>query len=124
MPRTPRVSRRVHTAGDGDRRGAIYQVLGRQLANDLTPVESRWEKIAVSGFVTKPTATRGNRSLQFFFVNGRFVKSQMLSAALEEAYRNQIMKGKFPGCVLHVTLPKNARSCPTPSSAIACSRSS
>lgn len=51
---------------------------------------------------------RGSRSMQVFFVNGRFIKSQLLTAALEEGYRNQIMKGKFPGCVLSVTLPVTA----------------
>ena len=98
----------LHTAGDGDRKGAIYQVLGRQLANDMTPVESRWEKISISGYVTKPTATRGNRSLQFFFVNGRYIKSRTLCAALEEAYKNQMMVGRFPACVLNISLPVEA----------------
>ena len=98
----------LHTAGDGDRHAAIYQVLGRQLANDMTPVESRWEKISISGYVTKPTATRGNRSLQFFFVNGRYIKSRTLCAALEEAYKNQMMTGRYPACVLHITLPVEA----------------
>ena len=98
----------LHTAGDGDEKGAIYQVLGRQLVNEMVPVESSWEKIAVSGFVTKPTATRGSRSFQYFFVNGRFIKSRTLSAALEEAYKNQMMTGRFPACVLHITLPVQA----------------
>ena len=74
----------------------------------MVPVESRWEKISVSGFVTKPTATRGNRSFQYFFVNGRFIKSRTLSAAVEEAYKNQIMAGRFPACVLEIELPVQA----------------
>ena len=71
-------------------------------------MESQWEKISISGYVTKPTATRGNRSLQFFFVNGRYIKSRTLCAALEEAYKNQMMVGRFPACVLHITLPVEA----------------
>jgi len=98
----------LHTAGDGDELAAVYTVLGRQTANDMVAVDSRWDKIAVRGFVTKPTATRGTRANQFFFVNGRFVKSKLLTAALEEAYRNQIMTGRFPACVLHLTLPVQA----------------
>ena len=62
----------------------------------------------MAGFVTAPLMGRGSRSMQVFFVNGRFIKSQLLTAALEEGYRNQIMKGKFPGCVLSVTLPVTA----------------
>lgn len=95
----------LHTAGDGELLGAIYQVLGRQTAGELLEVKSRWERISITGYVTKPTATRANRTYQQFFVNGRFIKSRLLSAALEEAYRNQIMAGRFPACVLHITIP-------------------
>ena len=98
----------LHTAGDGDRMAAVYCIFGRDLANNLLTVDGTWEKIRVRGFVTRPTATRGNRSWQNFFVNGRFVKSKMLAAALEEAYKNQIMVGRFPACVLEVTLPVQA----------------
>ena len=71
-------------------------------------MEGRGDGVSVSGFVTKPLMGRGSRSMQTFFVNGRYIKSQLLTAALEEGYRNQIMKGKFPGCVLSVTLPVTA----------------
>lgn len=98
----------LHTAGDGTLFGAVYSVLGRQLANEMTEVSSRWEKISVSGFVSKPAATRGNRARQQFFINGRFVRSALLSSALEEAYRNQLLPGRFPACVLHVTMPPQA----------------
>ena len=95
----------LSTPGDGSLESAVYCVFGRQFARDLTPVESRWEKYAIRGFVTKPTASRGNRSSQHFFVNGRPVKSRLLSAALEQAYQNQIMSGRFPGCVLQLDIP-------------------
>ncbi|MCQ2421320.1 MAG: DNA mismatch repair endonuclease MutL [Clostridia bacterium] len=96
------------TSGDGDRMAAIYVLFGRELANGMVAVNGHWEKIHVRGFVTKPTATRGNRTYQQFFVNGRFVKSRMLSTALEESYKNQIMVGRFPACVLEVELPAEA----------------
>ncbi len=98
----------LHTAGDGSLHSAIYTVLGRQLANDMVEVKSTWEKITVSGFVTRPTCTRGSRSAQQFYVNGRFIKSKLLTAALEQAYKNQIMTGRFPSCVLQITLPVQA----------------
>ncbi|MBQ5748987.1 MAG: DNA mismatch repair endonuclease MutL, partial [Oscillospiraceae bacterium] len=94
----------LHTAGDGSLYTAIYTVLGRQLANDMVEVKSTWEKISVLGYVTKPTCTRGSRSAQQFYVNGRFIKSKLLTAALEQAYKNQIMTGRFPSCVLQITL--------------------
>ena len=97
-----------HTDGRGDRLAAVYSVFGRDLANSLLPVSSTWEKTQVGGFVTKQTATRGNRAMQMFFVNGRFVRSKLLSSALEEAYRNQIAAGRFPACVLEVRLPVGA----------------
>ena len=98
----------LHTPGDGKLESAVYAALGRDFARSLVPVEGRGGEAAVTGFVTKPLMGRGSRSMQVFFVNGRFIKSQLLTAALEEGYRNQIMKGKFPGCVLSVTLPVTA----------------
>ena len=95
----------LQTPGDGALLSAVYSVLGRQTAQELVAVESRWEKLSLSGFVTRPTATRGTRSYQIFFVNGRYIKSKTLTAALEEAYRNQIMVGRFPACVLNITMP-------------------
>ena len=97
----------LHTSGDGQLLGAVYAVLGRQTAKDMIAVDSHWEKTALTGFVTKPAATRGNRSGQLFFVNGRFVRSKTLMAALEEAYRNRMMVGRFPACVLHLHIPEH-----------------
>ena len=96
------------TPGDGKLQSAVYAALGRDFARGLVPVSGSGGDISVSGFVTAPLMGRGSRSMQVFFVNGRFIKSQLLTAALEEGYRNQIMKGKFPGCVLSVTLPVTA----------------
>ena len=98
----------LKTAGNGDLLGTVYQVYGRQLAVDMVPVESKWDALTLSGFVTKPTATRGNRSYQQFFVNGRPVRSKLMTAALEEAYANQMMTGRYPSCVLILTLPVGA----------------
>ena len=98
----------LHTDGQGDRMAAVYAIYGRELANNMLPVDGSWEKLRVRGFVTKPTATRGNRAWQSFFVNNRYIKSRLLSAALEEAYRNQIMVGRFPACVLEIDMPVQA----------------
>ena len=98
----------LHTPGDGKLASAVYAALGRDFAKSLVEVEGRGGDIAVHGFVTRPLMGRGSRGMQTFFVNGRFIKSQLLTAAVEEGYRNQIMKGKFPGCVLFVTLPVTA----------------
>ncbi len=97
----------ISTPGNGGLQAAVYCVYGRECAR-MVPVESRWESYSLTGYVTKPTDARPSRSLQTFFVNNRPVKSRLLISALEEAYRNQIMVGKFPACVLHLTLPANA----------------
>ena len=96
----------LSTPGNGGLEAAVYCVYGRECAR-MVKVESRWEQYSLSGFVSKPTDSRPSRSLQTFFVNNRPVKSKLLIAAFEEAYRNQIMVGKFPACVLHLTLPAN-----------------
>ena len=98
----------LHTPGDGKLESAVYAALGREFARTLVPVDGRGGDITVRGFVTAPVNGRGSRSMQVFFVNGRFIKSQLLTAALEEGYRNQLLKGRFPGCVLEVTLPVTA----------------
>ena len=98
----------LQTSGDGERLAAIYTVFGRELAKNMLAVNSTWEKFHVTGYITKPTATRGNRALQYFFLNGRFIRSRLLSAALEEAYRNQMMTGRFPACVLELQMPLEA----------------
>ena len=96
----------LNTPGTGKLEDAVYCVYGKECAR-MAKVESRWEQYSLSGFVSKPTDARPSRALQTFFVNGRPVKSRLLISALEEAYRNQIMVGKFPACVLHLNLPAN-----------------
>ena len=96
------------TPGDGKLQSALYAVLGRDLALGFTPVKGSGEDMTVTGFVSLPTCCRGTRGYQHFFVNGRYVKSRTMMAALEEAYANQKMVGKFPGCVLHLTTRLNA----------------
>ena len=95
------------TPGDGALRSAIYASLGREFTLSLLEVKGTDGDMGVTGFVTSPLASRGTRGMQTFFVNGRLVKSQLLTAALEEAYANRMMKGKFPGCVLLVELPRD-----------------
>ena len=97
----------LQTPGTGDLGAAVYCVYGRDSAKFIS-FDSKWEGYRVHGFVSKPTDARPSRSLQTFFVNNRPVKSRLLIQALEEAYRNQIMAGKFPACVLHLTIPANA----------------
>ena len=95
------------TPGDGALRSAIYASLGREFTLSLLEVKGADGELRVTGFISSPLAARGTRGMQTFFVNGRLVKSQLLTAALEEAYANRMMKGKFPGCVLLVELPRD-----------------
>ena len=90
------------SSGDGEYYSAVYAVFGKQFAAGLIPVENIYQNTAVTGYVSSPLFTRANRSMQNFFVNGRSVKSPLCCAALEEAFRNTIMVGKFPSCVLCV----------------------
>ncbi len=96
------------TPGDGQLKSAVYAVLGRELALGFREVKSTGEDMSVEGFASMPACCRASRSWQFFFVNGRQVKSPLMTAALEEAYKNQRMVGKFPGCVLHLRTKLNA----------------
>ena len=97
----------LSTPGTGELKDALYCVYGRDCAR-MAEVASRWEGYSLSGYVSLPTDARATRGMQTFFVNNRPVKSRLLMTALEEAYRNQIMVGKFPACVLHLNLPAGA----------------
>lgn len=96
-----------NSSGDGELFSAIYAVYGRDFARDLMPVDYEYEGVHVGGFVIKPLYSKNNRAFQNFFVNGRYVRSRLCSAALENAYTNMIMTGKFPACVLLIDLPPN-----------------
>lgn len=95
------------TNGDGKHYSAIYSVFGKQFAASLIPVDYSVGNISVSGYISSPLFARANRSMQYFFVNTRSIKSVICMSALEEAYRNSIMVGKFPACVLNINLPPN-----------------
>ena len=97
----------LSTPGTGGLQAALYCVYGRDCAK-MVPVESRWDSYSLTGYVSLPTDARPSRAMQTFFVGSRPVKSRLLTAALEEAYRNQLLPGKFPACVLHLNLPANA----------------
>ena len=91
--------------GDGRQDSCLYALLGRAAAADMLSCVGEREGVAVSGYVSSPSAGRGNRAMQFFFCNGRAIRSQLLQAALEQAYKNTLLTGRFPACVLYLTLP-------------------
>lgn len=93
------------TPGDGNVQSAAYEVLGRDFAKDLVNVSYNEGNYTVKGYVTPPRLCRQSRSMQYFIVNGRFVKNRTMMAALENAYRSFLMQGKFPGCVLELKMP-------------------
>ncbi|MCH5316798.1 MAG: DNA mismatch repair endonuclease MutL [Eubacterium sp.] len=92
------------TSGNGDLKGAIYSTFGSELSDTLIGVDYSFEGMRVSGFTSIPHRSRKSRAMQFFFINGRFVKSATAMAALEQAYKNSIMTGKFPACVLNLEI--------------------
>ena len=94
----------LKTSGDSKLKSAIYSVYGRDFANGLLPVNYELNGIKVQGYISKPVNSRPNRSMQNFFINGRYVKSRTAMVAIEEACKGSIMVGKFPACVLHISL--------------------
>ena len=90
--------------GDNRLDSAIYTLLGRETAKGMLSVQSRMEDMRVSGFISSPAACRGSRSGQYFYCNGRFIKSALLQSAVEQAYKNTLLTGRFPACVLFLEL--------------------
>lgn len=90
--------------GDNKLDSCVYSLLGRELAKTLLPCEGEVDGVRVHGFISSPAAGRGSRAQQHFFCNGRWIRSAALQAALEQAYRNTLLVGRFPACVLYVEL--------------------
>ena len=98
----------LFTSGDGKLDSAIYKVLGRDFASTLIPCDYELEGVRVSGYISKPFNARPNRMMQYFFLNDRFIKTRTGMVALEEAYKNSVMVGKFPACVLKIQIAPGA----------------
>ena len=95
----------LYTPGDKKISSAIYSVYGKDFFDGMIPVDYELNCVKITGFIGKPTCSKSSRSMQNFFVNKRFVKSKVGSAALEEGFKNSVMVGKFPYCVLYVDVP-------------------
>ena len=98
----------LHTPGDGKLKSAVYAVFGKEFTAGLLPVDYELGGVRVTGFVSKPAAARPNRSMQYFFINGRSVRSRTAAVALEEAFRGSLMAGKLPACVMYLSIPCSA----------------
>lgn len=98
----------LSTPGDGKITGAIHAIFGKEFSQGLIACEYELNGIKVNGFISKPVHARANRTMQFFFLNGRLIKTRTAMAALEQAYKNAIMVGRFPACVLNINIPPMA----------------
>ena len=94
--------------GDGKALSCVYALLGRDTAKDFLPIELNDGDMSVTGFVSSPSAGRGNRGMQFFYCNGRFIRSALLQTAVEQAYKNTLLVGRFPACVIYLKLSNAA----------------
>lgn len=94
---------KLHTSGNGNRKDIIYHIFGREISSSLLEVKHECEYFKVEGFIGKPVITRGNRNYENYFINGRYVKSNILSRAIEEAYKSFLMQHQYPFTVLYFT---------------------
>lgn len=95
---------RFHTSGNGDLREVIYRIYGRDVARELVPVCGETEGTRVEGYLGTPLQVRSNRNFEIYFINGRFIRSNVVSKAVEEGYKEYLMQHKFPLCVLHIAM--------------------
>ncbi len=95
---------RFHTSGSGDLKEVIYRIYGRETAAELVPIRFTHEDIRVEGYLGKPILVRSSRNFEIYFVNGRFIKSNVIAKAVEDGYREYLMQHKFPLCVLRITM--------------------
>ncbi|NLA77641.1 MAG: DNA mismatch repair endonuclease MutL [Clostridiales bacterium] len=95
----------LSTPGNGDMLSAVYAVYGREFAESLVKVSYSLDGVSADGYVSSPLHSRGSRGMQLFYINRRLISNRTAAAALEEAYKNSIMIGKFPACVLNISAP-------------------
>lgn len=95
----------LFTPGDGKLISAIHSALGKEFADTLIPLSYSFEGLSAEGYISLPSFSRVNRNQQFFYINGRFVKIPVGASALDTAYKNSIMVGKFPACVINISIP-------------------
>lgn len=95
---------RFHTSGNGELREVIYRIYGREVAASLVPIQSERDGIRLEGFLGKPVLVRSNRNFEIYYINGRFIRSNVIARAIEEGYKEYLMQHKFPLCILHITM--------------------
>lgn len=95
---------RFSTSGNGDLKEVIYRIYGRDTAASLVPIQMEKQNVRIEGYLGKPVLVRSNRNYEIYFINGRFIRSQVVSRSIEEGYKEYLMQHKFPFCVLHITM--------------------
>lgn len=95
---------KFHTTGSGDLKDVIYRIYGKEVATSLVPIQVEQNGNKVEGYLGKPVLVRSNRNFEIYFINGRFIRSNLVARALEEGYREYLMQHKFPLCILHITM--------------------
>jgi DNA mismatch repair protein MutL len=99
---------KFYTNGDGDIKAIIYRIFGRDIANEMIEIDYKDNDIELNGFLGKPTLNRANRNFENYFVNNRYVKSKIISKAIEEGYQSYMMQHRYPFCVLHINVPTDS----------------
>ena len=95
---------KLHTSGNGNKKDLVYHVYGRDITSALIEVDEKTELFEVTGFIGKPNVSRGNRNYENYFINGRYIKSALLSKAIEEGYKGFMMQHQYPFCVLYIQI--------------------
>lgn len=99
---------KLHSAGNHKVKDLLYQLYGREITSNLLPVTAKGEVLEITGFIGKPILARGNRNYQHYFINGRYVRSSIVSKAIEDAYQGRLMQHKYPFTVLYLTIDPNS----------------
>ncbi len=100
---------KFYTTGNGQLKEVIYRIYGRETASNVIPIDHEEGGIRIRGYLGEPSIVRSNRNYEIYFINGRFIKSNVISKAIEDGYKQYLMQHKFPFCVLHITVEDKSR---------------